>query len=355
MRRFAVVCAAVLSMVLIAACGGGKSGNSPDVATVAPATAVAAPATSPGPAAGHTVAAPGFGSSLAVGDDRLAVLNTAGTRVSLLPTDRVRAASSLDTVVGAVTATLPSAATAMSDVRDGRVLLAGPHALMTLDVASGAVTSGDLPAGTPLSARWLPDGRAVIGTDTGHVVVVGVDGEVQHDISGLVRADDLAVHPRDGAAPQVLALDRAQSSVSAVDVDAGTMGLSLRAGNGATTLTVDHYGRFLVANTRDGELLGFAGDPMIMRFRFPVAGGPYAVDYDDAHALAWVSSTGDSVARGYDLASGVPVLRHRLTTVSQADHMVVDPRDHSLYLLSANGAGVQVVTADEQANAAAFG
>ena len=81
---------------------------------------------------------------------------------------------------------------------------------------------------------------------------------------------------------QIVVLDRAQSSVTPIDLGDGSLGAALRVGNGATNVTVDHYGRVLVANTRDNEIIGLFGSSLVMRFRHPVPEGPFAVDYDDA-------------------------------------------------------------------------
>src|SRR5690606_30942427 len=116
---------------------------------------------------------------------------------------------------------------------------------------------------------------------------------------------------------------RAQSSVTPIDPADGDLGPALRAGNGATNSTVDRYGRILVANTRDGEILGFYGSPLVMRFRYPVADGPYAVDYDDTRNLLWVSTTGNNEVVAYDLADGEPSEKQRFASVVQPDRITV--------------------------------
>jgi len=189
------------------------------------------------------------------------------------------------------------------------------------------------------------DRRTVIGTDTGHVVVFGPDGARQRDIAGFVRVDDLTVSPSgaDLAAEQVVVLDRAQSSVTPIDLDTGELGPALRAGNGATTSTVDRYGRVLVANTRDNEIIGFFGSPLVMRFRYPLPDGPYAVDYDDKRNLLWVSTTGNNEVVAYDLADGEPRETTRFSSVTQPDRIAVDDSTGVVYVLSARDGGLQVV------------
>ena len=184
-------------------------------------------------------------------------------------------------------------------------------------------------------------------------VVVGDDSVLEQvrkqleKIVTVVRVDDITVSPAGADLPseQVVVLDRAQSSVTPVTLSDGNLGPALRAGNGATTTTVDRYGRVLVANTRDDELIGFFGSPLVMRFRYPVADGPYAVDYDDTHNLAWVSPTANNEVVAYDLSGGEPVEKHRFPTIAQPDSIAVDDRTGTVYLLSPRG-GLQVAPPD---------
>ena len=166
----------------------------------------------------------------------------------------------------------------------------------------------------------------------------------QRDIAGFVRVDDITVSPpgADLATEQVVVLDRAQSSVTPVDIDTGDLKPALRAGNGATTSTVDHYGRVLVANTRDNEIIGFFGSPLVMRFRYPVPDGPYAVDYDDTRNLLWVSTTGNNEVVAYDLADGEPREITRFATPAQPDLLATDGVAGTVYVLGGRDGGLQV-------------
>ena len=141
-------------------------------------------------------------------------------------------------------------------------------------------------------------------------------------------------------------------SVTPVDTSTGELGAALRAGNGATNATVDHFGRVSVANTRDGEILGFYGTPLVMRFRYPVAGGPYAVDYDDTRDLLWVSTTANNEVVGYDLSGGEPTAKYRYATVDQPDSIAVDDTSGTLYILSARSGLLQILTPGSAPSAA---
>jgi sugar lactone lactonase YvrE len=324
--------------VFVAGCS--DAGDTPDVPTITPQTPIAAPSYDPAaPPAGMVVPVPDAGGALALcpSTSQLALLATDGRSVLFYPMD------------GLASATAPSRTVELSDEASGfgacaagtvQVLI--PGALLTVDSATGDVVRTDLP-GVPLSSVLSSDGNTLVGNDLGQILVVDPDGAVRKTISGLVRVDAIAEHEG-----QVVALDRAQSSVTQVDVAEGELGVALRSGDGATNLTVDHFGRFLTTDTSGGEFLAFSGDPLVNKFRYPVAFGPYAVDYDDIRNLAWVATTGDNKVTAYELSTGTPVQTRQFTAVGQPDSMVVDPNTGTVYLLSARGEGLQIIGPDQQ-------
>ena len=103
-----------------------------------------------------------------------------------------------------------------------------------------------------------------------------------------------------------------------------------------------------MSNTRDDEIIGFFGSPLVMRFRYPVPHGPYAVDYDDTRGLIWVSTSGDIEVVAFDLADGEPTEVRRFASVVQPDRIVVDGSG-TVYVLSARNGGLQVVPDDGRA------
>ncbi|MGZ8179652.1 hypothetical protein ACXVUM_17110 [Williamsia sp. SKLECPSW1] len=337
-RRALGAVAIVVAAGLAAACGSGGGSPRPDVATTVPQTPLAAPPVGTQAPSGTVVPAPA--SSSIVLDDpdrRVAVLGADRTSVSVYSVADPRKPVALRSI------SLPTAVDVLGAPRAGVLVAVAADRLLTVDLATGAVTSRQIPVSEPLSIARLSDGRIAVGSATGDLTVVDpsrADGTVTR-IGGLVRVDAIAVHPRPGRDDQVLALDRAQSSVTTVDIADSSLGEALRAGNGATNLTVDHYGRFLVTDTRSGDIVAFYGDPIVMRFRYPVPGGPYAVGYDDTRNLAWVATTGDNGLVAFDLASGIPVQRRQLTTVRQADALAVDSDSGVVYLVSADGDGLQ--------------
>lgn len=318
----------MVSVGLIAGCGS-KDNAAPDVPTVSPASAVPGPASPAKPPVGQVIATPAGGQAV--------VVDAAAHRVAVLSADGASVWFASMTNVTTPLSTVPTPRLSRLVAAPGGGLLGvGPRVLVRIAV-DGGITTTATTIDEPSALAFIGN-RVLVGTRTGHVIELDGTGKQIRDISGLVRVDDLAV-----AGHQVVALDRAQSSVTQLKLDDGDLGLSLRAGNGATTLIADHYGRFLVANTRDGEIIGFFGDPMVMRFRGPVADGPYGLAYDNKRNVLWVSVTGHNEVVRYDLASGEPIEQARFATVAQPDSISVDEATGTLYVASATGGGLAVV------------
>lgn len=317
--------------------------ETPDVATVTPAVPSAAP---DGPVADGVSAAlqtPEGSHSLALmgpdGAAAVAVLNPDGTQVlrfdlaepdappQVIDTPELRELSGTD---------------------DGGLLGAGPGVAVRIS-SDGEVTQSDIDVEAPSVLAQTPDGLILVGTETGRILVLNDQLAPERTFGGFVRVDDITVAPasegRDDV--QVVVLDRAQSSVSPIDLTDGDIGPALRAGNGATNAVVDRYGRVIVANTRDGELVAFYGSPLVMRMRYPVPDGPFAVDYDRTRNLVWVSKTASNEVVGYELVDGEPQERARHDTVGQPDEIRVGA-DGAVYVLSARDGGIQVIAPDGQ-------
>ncbi|WP_369804508.1 YncE family protein, partial [Mycobacterium sp. E2497] len=135
-------------------------------------------------------------------------------------------------------------------------------------------------------------------------------------------------------------LDRGQTSVTTIGAD-GRVQQALRAGEGATTMAADPWGRILVADTRGGQLLAYGVDPLILRQAYPVPQAPYGLT--GSRALAWVSQTASNMVIGYDLSTGIPVEKVRYPTVQQPNSLAFDEASDTLYVVSGSGAGVQVI------------
>ena len=86
-----------------------------------------------------------------------------------------------------------------------------------------------------------------------------------------------------------------------------------------------------------------AGDPLLLRQRYPVPGSPYGLAYDAQRDLAWITLTARNEVVGLDVAGGEPVERYRFPTVQQPDSVAVDPPSGRVFVGSASGAGMQVI------------
>lgn len=204
-----------------------------------------------------------------------------------------------------------------------------PSAVNFDSAVAGAVTVG----GATVVA--LGDRLAVLDEDRPRTTIPGFTAA-----SRLVPAGNPVGSP---AGTKVGVLDRARNAVTVVDLASGEISPALQAGNGAADAVADRFGRMLVTDVRDGELLAFAGDPPVLRQRFPLPGGPYALAYDSQRDLAWVTLTARDEVVGLNVAGGEPVLIHRFPTVHQPDAVAVDPVSGRVLVVSASGAGLQVI------------
>ncbi|MFW0785696.1 hypothetical protein AAFP35_14370 [Gordonia sp. CPCC 206044] len=337
-RTVAIGACTLAAALVFAGCGSSDDSSTPDVPTVTPATASPAPAGPAAAPAGQVIPTPAGSRDLAFDDGVVAVLDQAGTAVLRFGADG-RAAEPARVTTPALTH--------IAGAGDGTFVGLGPGVVARI-ARDGSVTTAET-ADDPTAVALTEAGQVLVGTADGRVLVLDRDLKPGRVITGFVRVDDITVSPAgaDLDDAQVVVLDNAQSSVTPIDLQDGSHGAALRAGNGATNSVVDHYGRILVANTRDGELIGFFGSPLVMRFRYPVANGPFAVDYDDTRNLAWVSTTANNEVVAYDLSGGEPTEKHRFGTVAQPDHIAVDDASGTVFVLSARG-GLQIAPPDRQ-------
>jgi hypothetical protein len=236
---------------------------------------------------------------------------------------------------------LPGPAADLVLAVDGGALLVpvtAPATLVSVPLDGGAPSRTDLD-GTPRGVVAV-GGRIVVALGDRLVVLDG-DG-AQRTVPGFAEAVRL-VPAGIPAGSRVAVLDRARTAVSLVDPAAGQAGPALRAGNGAVNVVADRFGRVLVTDLRDGELLVFAGDPLLLRQRFPLPGAPYGLAYDGRRDLAWVTLTARNEVVGLQMRGGEPVVVHRFPTVRQPDSVAVDPASGQVVVVSASGAGLQVI------------
>lgn len=318
---------ALLVAGLVAGCGnvGG--------ATDQPTELSPGPASAPrdGPAPAGTVLALGVPATSVVVDPR-----TATVAVALTDPPRLLL-STLDGTAPSRQVPLPGPAADLLLAAEGGPLLAPvalPPTLVRVPLDGGAPSNTDLD-GAPRGAVVV-GGRIVVALGD-RLVVLDEDG-TRRTVPGFADATRLAP-----AGSKVAVLDRGRTAVSLVDPASGESGPALRAGNGAVDAVVDRFGRTLVTDVRDSELLIFAGDPLLLRQRFPVPGAPYGLAYDGRRDLAWLTLTARNEVVGFNVAGGEPVVVHRFPTVHQPDAVAVDPVSGRVVVVSASGAGLQVI------------
>ncbi|MGH3670348.1 MAG: YncE family protein, partial [Pseudonocardiaceae bacterium] len=211
--------------------------------------------------------------------------------------------------------------------------------------APGCLIRSPLDGGTPARTdiAGSPHGAATVGATTvvalGDRLVTFEGTNLRKTIPGFVDAARLA----SAGSAEVWVLDRGRTAVSVVDLSSGEISPELRAGNGSANAVADRFGRMLVTDTRDGELLAFAGNPPVLRQRFPLPGAPYGLAYDARRNLAWVTLTARDEVVGLNLTGGEPVIIHRFPAVHQPDAVAVDPVSGRVLVGSASGAGLQVI------------
>jgi DNA-binding beta-propeller fold protein YncE len=264
----------------------------------------------------------------------LAVAATGPDRLLLYDLNRLDAAPQTVVLPGAVDQLdVGAPGELLAPVRAANVLLRitpGP-AGSTPDVRSLPVGGG--PNAAAVSGRYT----VVALADQGVVAVL--DGErLLHTVPGFTGPADLVA-----TGTRVAVLDRGRTAVTTIEPATGTLGPALRAGHGAANAVGDRFGRVLVTDTRDGELLAFGVDPLIMRQRYPVPGAPYGIAYDPARDLAWVTLTETNEVVGFDVAGGEPAQRYRLAALRQPNAVAVDPDSGTVVVVSGSGEGIQVV------------
>ncbi|MGH3871497.1 MAG: YncE family protein [Pseudonocardiaceae bacterium] len=323
----AALSAVLLVVGLVAGCGdNGHPAARPIMSPVQPALAP------PGGAA-----AAGTVISLGAPATQVVVDSPTGTVAVALADPPRLLLMKLDGTASPAPVALPGPAADLVLADDGGPLLVpvtAPGSLITVALDGGAPISTDLDS--PAQGVVTLGGATIVATGDRLTVLDG--SRPARTIPGFADAARLV---RVGT--KVGVLDRGRTAVSLVDIASGDISPALRAGNGAASAVVDRFGRLLVTDPRDGELLAFAGDPPVLRQRFPLPGAPYGLAYDPRRDLAWVTLTARNEVVGLDVAGGEPVVVHRFTTVHQPDAVAVDPASGQVMVVSASGAGLQMI------------
>ncbi|WP_024804949.1 YncE family protein [Nocardia sp. BMG51109] len=328
-RGGCAVLAATAAVAFVAGCS--SSGEGKEAGSAAPAAAAPAPAPSAAPA----------GTVSAAGPLAAVLAEPAGGRLALLDADAVtlglRGAGAPERTV-----TLPAPAAALAPGAPGEILAAAGRTLVHIDAVTGETRAVPLDGDARAVAR-RSDGSLAVGLADGRVQILAADGHLAQTVADLSGVDAVAAT---GAA--VTVLDRAQTSITQLDLGRGEPGLALRAGTGATNLVSDHYGRLLVTDTAGGALLVYTAEPLVLRQRFPVGSSPYALAYDQRSETVWVTLTASNEVVGFDLSTGIPEEVGRFATVRQPNAVTIDERTGDMFVGSATGDGLQRIGADER-------
>ncbi|MBA8824635.1 DNA-binding beta-propeller fold protein YncE [Saccharopolyspora lacisalsi] len=330
MRRLVAACLVVTA--LLTGCGTGESSSHLRVSdTLVPATPADSPPTATTPAGTVLPAPPADLTVLDPATNTLALAGAGRPKLTLFDTRTPNKPPR--------TIPLPGPAAGMRKTGKATLLVSIPDNDLVVRVNTTTGTLDRIPVtGGPVDAVEI-QGELVVALREPNTVVTVDNGKVQHTADGFQEPSRLI---RQG--DEVLVLDSLATSLTPVTIDTGDKGAALRAGEGSTHAVKDRFGRILTIDTRGNELMAFSTDPLIMRQRSPVDGHPYGLTYDASTDLAWTTLTASNELVAYDVTAGQPIERHRLPTVRQPNSVTVDPATGTVYVASATGQGLQVVS-----------
>lgn len=334
MRRFAVL-AVTSAALLLPACTSDSGKGDPLQVVENPVAATPAPSPKrTAKPAGAVVAADGKATAVAVQPKSrllaLAVTDSGGSSVLLFDLDDLGAEPKRLSVAGPVERLAPD--------RGGEFVGTVPSQDLIVYLSAEGVVGETQLEGGPVSVIDHDQRRLVALREAKAVGVLEYEQRTK-TISGELQSADQVL----AAGEAVVVLDRLRSALFEIDVAEGSVGVGLRAGDGATNAVTDRYGRVLVTDTRTGALLAFSANPLVLRQRFPVPGGIYGIAYDSRRDLAWVTLTARNEVVAFDVAGGEPQEKMRFVTVRQPNSVTVDESTGRVIVASAAGEGLQVI------------
>jgi streptogramin lyase len=248
-----------------------------------------------------------------------------------------------DSMAAARTIALPAVPGQVSVASAGSVFVPLPSKkqVLTVDVSSGKIVSTINVTATPSYAASY-HGKTLIGLPDARSLAVYENDTLVKTITGSVSPYQVLI-----ADDKAIVLDRLRSALFDVDVDAGTFGAGIRAGDGAVNAVSDNYGRALITDARSGYVFALSPGPVLMRQSFPLNHTPYAIAYNAATHVAWVTETASNQVVALNMAAGQPTIIATYNTVQQPDSVIVDPTSGKAFVASATGGGIQVITPNE--------
>ena len=329
LRRTALLCGAgaAAAVMLLGACTSGSGEGRPDVLTRDPVV----PAVADEPTEPPTGTVAEFSDpvqALEIDPDSGALLIQSPGLLTVRSDTSVAAEWELPADAGPVA------------LGDGYAVVPAPDEVLRIDLTSGEIERAEL-GGDGLAAAVLGDGRVLVGTEQGALVVFDADLTEQDRITGFYSVNGLVV-----ADETVAVLDAPQTSLTEFDLAAGERGATVRLGVGATEIIGDGYGGVIAADTEGDQVIGLGLDPLVVRQMAPVGRSPLAPAYDSVRGLYWLALTGEDTVVGVSIATGEPVVEHTVAAVHDPRAIAVGP-DGELFIGSADGAGLQTVPAEE--------
>ena len=198
------------------------------------------------------------------------------------------------------------------------------------------------------SATITTTGEVLAGSDTERTVWLFRNGEEAESFSVARETDQLQAVPVDGQADSVVRVCSFDTTIQQLDWEGTREGGTLRVGLGVGKVAAGTDGLVLAADSTGSQLLVYTTDDIIrLQQMAPVPEGPWDTAWDAQNKLAWVSSTAENRATGYDISQGVPLIRKSVATIPDAQSMIALD-DGTLVLASATGAGLQIVPPADQ-------
>ena len=336
--RVTALAALAATSLLLVACG--TSPTNPEVPELGNAVAeVSPPSTDP---AGRVVDLPG---SVAEVSD----LERAGEVLGLRSGATLALGTLDDLESGALTEVdIPGHCGDLTATGDTFVLACRDEVLL-VDAGTGDVEKRSV-AGTDaepaLAAALTSTGELVVGSAEESRVIVLAEGsdEPVEEFTVAGPSDQLIAVPVEGAEDSVVRANHGTTTIQDVHWRDGEQGGTLRVGLGIGRIIAGEDGVVLASDNRGGQLAVYtATDVVRLHQTRPVPASPWGVAWDGERDLAWVTSTGDNTARGFDLSTGVPEEQSSFATVADA-HNILALDDGTLVLASATGDGLQIVT-----------
>lgn len=143
-------------------------------------------------------------------------------------------------------------------------------------------------------------------------------------------------------------IDAAQTSVTDIDVADRSRMAALRIGQGVGTTSAGTAadGILVASDARRDQALVYTVTDIIRHTQaVPTGPGAWAVLWDSAREVLWVSTTGDNQLTGYDLTSGTPESIGTVPTGADIRH-IIDDGSGDLLLISEDGTRELVLSDD---------